>query len=543
MVLTEHIAVMDLMALADALLLPDDDLALASALKSPLFGFDDDDLFAIACGRRGSLREALRAHTGAHPRFAEAEAMLARLAGCARREPFAFLARVLGPEGGRKRILGRLGHEAADALDELLNLALDYEKREAPTLQGFVAWLRAARTDVKRDMEITRDEVRVMTVHGAKGLEAPLVIIADAIMPPAGPPQRQPRLLALPGTSVTAPAISRFVWAGPKITDTAVVSEARERIRREAEHEYRRLLYVAMTRAIDRLVVCGAEGERGRPAGCWYDLVRGELAQSLVEETGDDGESKVWRYRKMPPLGGQTRAVDETVTGATEAAPAWIAQRASIEPQLHAALSPSRLSEQGVAAAGLDLSANLTRSSGAAERRKAQARGELMHRLLQSLPDIPIAGRAEAARRYLGRAAIGFAVDETEDMIARVMAVLDDVRFAPLFSAGSRAELPIAGRVARTGAAPLMISGQVDRLVVTPEAVLIADYKTNRPAPRRIEDVPDAYLRQLALYRAVLMRLYPDRPVRAALIWTDVPDLMEISEANLDAALAGVTTA
>jgi ATP-dependent helicase/nuclease subunit A len=123
------------------------------------------------------------------------------------------------------------------------------------------------------------------------------------------------------------------------------------------------------------------------------------------------------------------------------------------------------------------------------------------------------------------------------------MAVLDDVRFAPLFSAGSRAELPIAGRVARTGAAPLMISGQVDRLVVTPEAVLIADYKTNRPAPRRIEDVPDAYLRQLALYRAVLMRLYPDRPVRAALIWTDVPDLMEISEANLDAALAGVTTA
>jgi ATP-dependent helicase/nuclease subunit A len=542
-VLTEHIAVMDLMALADALLLPDDDLALASVLKSPLFGFDDDDLFAIACGRRGSLREALRAQAGTRQRFAEAEATLGRLAERARREPpFAFLAGVLGPEGGRKRILGRLGHEAADALDELLNLALDYEKREAPTLQGFVAWLRAARSDVKRDMEITRDEVRVMTVHGAKGLEAPLVVIADTITPPAGPPQRQPRLLALPAKSAAVPTISRFVWAGPKVTDTPVVSEARDRMRREAEHEYRRLLYVAMTRASDRVVICGAEGERGRPAGCWYDLVRSELEQSLVEETGDDGESTVWRYRKVPAAEGQAREGEERGTGATEAVPAWIAQHVPIEPQRHAALSPSRLPEQVGAAGGLDPSANLARITATAERRKALARGELMHRLLQSLPDIAVAGRVEAAQRYLGRAASGFTKDETEDMIARVTAVLDDARFAPLFRAGSRAEVPIAGRIARPEQPPLMISGQLDRLAVTPEAVLIADYKTNRPAPRRIEDVPDAYLRQLALYRAVLMRLYPDRPVRAALVWTDVPDLMEISGAALDAALAAVTT-
>src|SRR6266550_8738388 len=172
LVLTEHIAVMDLMVLADALLLPDDDLALATVLKSPLFGFDDEDLFEIAWERKGSLRAALRAKAHGNARFADAVGKLERMAEWGRDMPFAFYARVLGAEGGRKRFLARLGHEADDALDEFLNLALDYERRETPSLQGFIAWLRTAQTDVKRDMEITRDEVRVMTVHGAKGLEA-----------------------------------------------------------------------------------------------------------------------------------------------------------------------------------------------------------------------------------------------------------------------------------------------------------------------------------------------------------------------------------
>src|SRR6266540_1736585 len=305
LVLTEHIAVMDLMVLADALLLPDDDLALATALKSPLFGFDDEDLFEIAWNRKSSLRTALRAKAHGNPRFADAATKLERFAGWARHMPFAFYARILGAEGGRRRFLARLGHEADDALDEFLNLALDYERRETPSLQGFIARLRAAQTDVKRDMEITRDEVRVMTVHGAKGLEAPIVVLADTTTPPAGPPQRQPRLLPL------APATSHspncFVWAGVKATDTAPVSAARERARREADDEYRRLLYVAMTRAIGRLVICGADGERARPEGCWWNLVFEALKPPVsVEEAADDGDGKVWRYRKTPPSAGKT---------------------------------------------------------------------------------------------------------------------------------------------------------------------------------------------------------------------------------------------
>ena len=197
LVLTEHIAVVDLMALADALLLPHDDLALAVALKSPLFGIDEEQLFALAHGRDGTLRAALAAKTSAAPAFAAAQALLAQCAAQARAaSPFGFYAWLLGAADGRAKFLRRLGLEAADALDEFLELALDYERREAPSLQGFMAWLRAAQTEIKRDMEISRDEVRVMTVHGAKGLEAPLVILADTTAPPGGP--RPPRLLALP---------------------------------------------------------------------------------------------------------------------------------------------------------------------------------------------------------------------------------------------------------------------------------------------------------------------------------------------------------
>ena len=204
---------MDLMVLADALLLPADDLALATVLKSPLFGLDDEDLFKIAWERKTSLRTALRAKAPMDPRLAAAVARLDRLAQWAHKDtPFGFYARVLGAERGRQRFLARLGHEADDALDEFLNRALDYERRETPSLQGFVAWLRAARTDIKRDMETTRDEVRVMTVHGAKGLEAPIVILADTTTPPAGPAQRQPRLLDLATDGAGTPG--HFVWVG-----------------------------------------------------------------------------------------------------------------------------------------------------------------------------------------------------------------------------------------------------------------------------------------------------------------------------------------
>jgi ATP-dependent helicase/nuclease subunit A len=531
LVLTEHIAVMDLMALADALLLPDDDLALASVLKSPLFGFEDDDLFKIAWERKGSLRAALRAKAHEERRFADAASKLDRFAEWARQTPFAFYARVLGAERGRKRFLARLGHEAEDALDEFLNLALEYERRETPSLQGFIAWLRTARTDVKRDMEITRDEVRVMTVHGAKGLEARIVILADTTTEPAGPPQRQPRLLALANTAASHPPHC-LAWIGVKATDTEPLGAARERMRSEAEDEYRRLLYVAMTRAIDRLIVCGAEGERTPPGGCWWNLVSAALKPLSVAEPADDGDGTVWRYRKVPPVARQAD-FDFIAAAPVPAQPSWLDCDAPAQAAPVRLLSPASAYDEAA-------STRVRAGGGRIDREKARARGTLMHRLLQSLPDIAPQARTEAARRYFARTASALSVEEREFLLEQVRQVLDDPRFAGLFLPGSRAEVPIVGRLA---GGMLMVSGQVDRLAVTRESVLIADYKTNRPAPQRLDDVPPAYVTQLALYRAVLLQLYPEKAIRAALVWTDVPDLMEISAASLEAALTAVTSA
>jgi ATP-dependent helicase/nuclease subunit A len=533
LVLTEHIAIIDLMALADALLLPQDDLALAIALKSPLFGFSDDLLFELAWNRRVGLRDTLAARAPDNAVFAAADALLKRCAEMARHAtPFAFFAWLLGPELGRRRMFARLGVEAADALEEFLELALDYERREPPSLQGFLAWLRAADAVVKRDMEISRDEVRVMTVHGAKGLEAPVVILADTTTPPAG--THPPGLLAVPVPRAAPGAPPCLVWPGPKRTDVAAVAAARALAREEDEDEHRRLLYVAMTRAAERLVVCGSQGKNRKPAGCWYDLVTDGLkADPGLTEIGA-GDDRVWRYRITPDL-GDGPAGEPAAPAPHHHEPAWLTTAVGPETARAVTLTPSTAYEETASPRRY--------ASGAQDARRALQRGLLVHRLMQSLPELAAGERAAAARRYIDRAGAAFEGDERDRLMAGVLGLFADARFAPLFAAGSRAEVPIVGRLHRPGRPDVLVSGQIDRLVVTADAVLIADYKTNQVVPANPQAAPQAYLEQLALYRAVLGMIYPGRTVRAALVWTEGPDLMEFSASALDAALARVTSA
>jgi len=526
MVLTEQMAVMDLIALADALLLPEDDLALASVLKSPLFGLDDDALFEIAYGRgRQSLRAALSAKAGPMASIADKLDQLAQAA--LRESPFNFYARVLGSGEGRRKFLARLGPEANDAIDEFLNLALQYEKRETPSLQGFVAWLRAASADVKRDMEMARDEVRVMTVHGAKGLEAHTVILADTTSRPEG--SHPPRLIDVPLQGGDG-----FVWAAAKDTDPPLVGLAREAALRIQSDEYRRLLYVAMTRAEQRLVICGTskplkqDGTHPIPQDCWYRLIEEALIQSAdvetIEAAAEDGEGIVWRYRKSLP---NISAGAETKDSKAEAdEPSWLHEKVAPDPIRALAITPSDTDE-----------IDMRGKSATLERKQTLLRGRLMHRLIQSLPDLPPSARADAAQEFLRRNAEDLPTEECETIAKQALAILEDTQFAPLFAPGSRAEVPLVGTLAGASR-PLIVNGQIDRLVVTADEILIADYKTNRPPPTALEAVPRPYKRQLALYRALLQRIYPDRPVRAALVWTEVPNLLEIPAVILDAELA-----
>ena len=520
LVLTEHIAVMDLMALADALLLRDDDLALASVLKSPLIGINEEQLFALAWDRKTSLRAALGIKAKDDADFAVAKNTLDELAQAAHRlTPFGFFMHVLGAKRGRAKLLARLGLEANDALDEFLNLALDYQRRETPSLQGFLPWLRAAQSEVQRDMEMARDEVRVMTVHGAKGLEANTVVLADTTTPPTGP--RDPRLLQF--------ATGELVWATARGNDVGAMADARGQAQAAARDEYLRLLYVAMTRPKERLVICGTQGERKIPDGCWYQRVDEELRDDCVREPADDDDGEVLRFRKGAAPEQYKQREPALAPAGLSSVPRWLTVDAS----------PARTAVRTITPSSIMVDEGRRASTGGAA--QALLRGSLAHRLLQSLPDISADRRRKVADDYLVRAGGNLPPQERVKLADEVMLVLDDARFHKLFTSGSRAEVPIVGNLSLDGET-LRVSGQVDRLSVTRAAVLIADFKTNRPAPRKITDVPPAYIRQLALYRAVLQKLYPDRPVSAALIWTEVPDLMELSVQVLDGALAQVTS-
>ena len=532
--LTEHIAIIDLMNLADALLLPQDDLALAVALKSPLFGLDDDDLFTLAWERKRSLRAALSQQAAAHPKFEDA---LARLEECGRRvaheTPFAFYAWLLGGDGGRQRILRRLGHEANDALDEFLELALNYERKAPASLQGFMAWLRSADTEVKRDMEISRDEVRVMTVHGAKGLEASVVIMVDTTSSPAD--TQRLRLIRLPhgnGGDV-------MVWAGRKADDPLAVAAARQAMLDETEDEYRRLLYVAMTRAADRLIIAGIKPGNVNTIRklCWYDLADTGLAASgLQEETIETDDGAIRRYTR-PEDGVHSGGAITAAASAPIALPSWLRTplpRQSTTPDL---LRPS---DAGSDKADGDKARRVKSSEAVEQRSRALRRGTLVHRLLQSLPDVATARRRDAALNFLHRNATDWTTDEQDTLAANVLALLGDVRFAAVFADGSRAEVPVVGRLDRPGSIPVLVSGQVDRLVVTENEILIVDFKTNQAPPTSAAEAPAAYVRQLALYRALLAKLYPQKPIRTALLWTEAPELMEISASSMDAELASI---
>jgi len=278
-----------------------------------------------------------------------------------------------------------------------------------------------------------------------------------------------------------------------------------------------------MTRAAERLIVCGTKGLNKSPEGCWHQLVLDALKPESVES--DDADVKtIWRFSKNTgePPPGKT-----DVPGPKLVLPDW----------LGTPVSPERPSPRFVApsAAGED---EPQRFAGRGNRDKALRRGTLVHRLLQSLPDIPFARRPAAMRAYLGRAGKNLPAEERSALADQVVQVLNDGRFAALFAHGSRAEVPIVGSVTIAGEM-VAVSGQVDRLVVTPDAVLIADFKTGRNTPDRFE----GYTKQLAQYRALLQKIYPGRTVRAALVWTEVPDLMELSANDLDAALARVTLA
>lgn len=339
--LIEQIAVQDLMALGDFLTLPEDDLSLAAVLKSPLFGFDDDDLLTIAAGRKRTLWRALIDHAGTSARFSEAANTLKLWRSRADfMPPYEFLATLLDKDKARMKLVARLGPDAAEAIDELTGLALTYDDQAAPSLSGFLNWLRTGSREIKRDMEHGRNEVRVMTVHGAKGLEAPIVFLPDTCTT-ASAGTRGGGLVALPDLAPPETA-DPFLWCLKGSSRLADIAAARDAAAVRETHERNRLLYVAMTRARDRLYIAGFEGKQGRARGCWYDSITEALAPVLKPVELGAGLS-VQRLEATQTADCEDHRETDSTVLATAPLPDWSFTPAPREPQLAVPLAPSRL--------------------------------------------------------------------------------------------------------------------------------------------------------------------------------------------------------
>ncbi len=513
--LSEHIVFDDLLAVARFVQFPRDELTLAALLKSPFCGLDDDSLYALAKGREGNLWEVLQARAAETPAWSQALSILqtVKMISSVSR-PFEFYSKLLntrdaGGRSMRQAILRRLGSEAEDALDEFLAQVLAAEGRGVEDLESLAAAFASLDITVKREMEAGRDEVRVMTAHGAKGLEAPIVFLPETTL------ARGAR-----GSPLMPTAQGGFLWSASAKADCAASAAARELRAQKDEDEAYRLLYVALTRARDRLVLCGRAAANAKEENIkgWWGALTAAFAQTGVAEASRRitvGGREIQRFGADPQVRDRGAAVAKAAT----ALPAWTGQDAAVEAYARYA-SPSQLGEDIVTPAA----SPLAETQGLGRFR----RGDLIHRLLQILPDLAPADRAEAALRILARER-DLNDDQRHEMAEAAMGVLTDARFAEVFGPGSRAEVPVAG-TARGLPAGLAVSGRIDRLVVLPDRVLVADFKTNRPSPARIEDADPAYLTQMAVYTAVLADIFEGRRIEAALVWTDGPKLMAVPE-------------
>lgn len=524
MALGKELAVQDLLALAEFLLLPEDDLSLACVLKSPLLGLSEDDLFTLAYDRGGkSLWAALKEKAGDSSAFEAAHSFLAAAMNkLDYLRPHDFFSYLLDGTGGRRKILARLGLQAEDPLDEFLSLTLLYEQSHPPDMQGFLHWFAEGTSEIKRDMDQTEDAVRIMTSHGAKGLQAPIVFLPDTLGVPKMP---SPLLLNL-GTE----DMPLMLWvSGGKEACNPRAESAYEAYKERQLEETRRLLYVAMTRAEDRLYLCGWSG-RTKPSGdSWYKMMEKALLPIMTtaedvffeENTGKDTFFRLQSAQaaipdKATPIKGAAQPLESV------AIPAWAERPLQMETG-DSFLAPS---QKTVDAAG-------ALSPRSAKGPDSFGRGRAIHRLLELL-----AGMAPEKRKNIGAQSLKnlpdiFSDVEKEAMLTEVLSVLSDPEFAPLFDEGSAAEVPVVGQIGAQH-----YTGIIDRLCVTEAGVMIVDYKTDRPPPDDVADVAPFYLSQLAIYQALVRQIWPDKPVSCALLWTSRPLLMPVPEALLSVEIA-----
>jgi ATP-dependent helicase/nuclease subunit A len=509
--LSKPFAVRDLLAAVAFAVQPLDDLNLASLLVSPLIGWDQDQLFDLAFGReKVPLWRVLRERAGEQPHLTQAHDALGSLLAMADyTTPARFLETILsGQLDGRRKLYRRLGLASRDPIDELLSSAMEFERNETPSLDRFLAWFGRGDVEIQRDPSAPAQAVRVMTVHGAKGLEAPFVILADSTADPTklGGTARWFNFPLDAEQTLKVPLIRPR--KAERLSPFAEVMALKEQT---DLHEHMRLLYVGLTRAIERLVIAGVEPRGERAENCWHKRVERALTSLGAQPEPDEHWGDALRYRgtvtAAPPKAKPPRLEIEAPP-----VPDWAREPAPVESRPPRPLAPSALVEDRESA-----------PAPSAEQRAAARRGTRIHQLFERLPGVAADERPAAAMRWLERSAGVADAAERQALADVVCPILADPRFSALFGPGSLAEAPIAatlpdGRV---------VAGTVDRLLVEEKQISVIDFKTGR-VPATADRIPATHSAQMAAYAEALAVIFPGRVIRSALLYTAEPRLFEL---------------
>lgn len=487
-ILTEHIAVQDLISVAKFVLLPEDDLNLAGLLKSPLFKLSEEELFDLAHNRGvTSLYQQVQKQK---PQIAQKLGLILNQAD--KMPVFEFFSYLLGPLKGRKSFVERLGNEVNEALDEFLSLTLHFEENEIPSLQNFLKWINNRKIEIKRDLDQSGiNAVRIMTIHASKGLQGNIVF--------------------LPDTRSTPKTTDTFLWTENELpvwlASSALKTESIEQLYEKLDElqleEYNRLLYVALTRAKDRLYICGWDNKKTKKqtlSNNWYDLIISSLPENIQPD--EDGIYRI----TSPQLKEVTGQKTEKAFEASVELPAFVFNDPIADAVTQKPLMPSQMDEETVE----------TETVLGIDRALAMKRGTFVHQLLQYLPDIAPEKRMDVALRLK---------PEGIDIPDNLFDVFEKEEFKHLFSKESKAEVPVVGMIKNQ-----VISGQIDRLVVTEDSVLIVDFKSGKHVPSHEDFVPPSYQKQMQMYKELLKRIFPDKMIKTFLLWTENLTLMELTK-------------
>ncbi len=511
--LYDDLAVKDLLALLSFLSTPNDNLSLATVLKSPLFGFNEQDIFSLLHDRPKSLWERLQNRVDEQEKCQKAVAILADLKEKVDHEtPYALLEETLTVHNGRKLLKARLGHRCDEAIDVLLNLALDFEHSEIISLTRFLEWLNPERVEFKRQLNQDSNEIRVMTIHGAKGLESPIVILPDT-----GRRDLNPNSQILVGED------NFPIWRSRQTYPSAKLQKVLETYKKKELLERNRLLYVALTRAECWLVVCGVDNgtDKSGKNPSWHQIVSAAMTElgaqplvtdeSMPQDEAQESEGLELSTHSWPREGTSTESND---SHARPDIPAWMTEAPQAEKRSRTTSSPSDLG--GAKVIGSDDETDP--DSGL-----ALDKGLAIHLLLEHLPDFLSERRHEISQKLL-RLKFPDRTNLFAEWTQEALAILARPELDFLFSDQAMTEVAITADIEELD--PRSIFGYIDRLVFQDNSVLVVDYKTNKVVPKSADEVPEGLLRQMEAYRKALEIIYPDTRIDTALLWTRTGELM-----------------